>query len=96
VILKAARSALRSHHKPAARIPKSRINREPKEAGRRAERLATPNSQGDSPSIPNDEFIGRLEGYLATEKKDIRTPFSKPIKNIYPDSSKKRIRGSRE
>jgi hypothetical protein len=45
-IMKAARSAPRAHHKPVARIPKSRINNEPREAGRGAERLGTPNSQG--------------------------------------------------
>jgi hypothetical protein len=44
-IPKAARSAPRTRHKPAARIPNSEIIREPKEAGRGAERLATPNSQ---------------------------------------------------
>jgi hypothetical protein len=45
-ILKAAWSAPRTWHKPATRIPKSRINNKPKEAGRGAERLTTPNSQG--------------------------------------------------
>ena len=44
----------------------------------------------------HDKFIGRLKGYLTTGKEEIGTPFSKPIKNIYPDSSKKRSRGSRE
>ncbi len=45
-ILKAARSAARTRRKPAARIPKQRLNSKPKEAGRGAERLATPSSQG--------------------------------------------------
>jgi hypothetical protein len=45
-ILKAARSAPRTRYQPAARIPKSKTNDEPKEAGRGAGRLATPNSQG--------------------------------------------------
>jgi hypothetical protein len=44
-ILKTARSAPWARHKPAARIPNSRTNNEPKEAGSRRERLATPNSQ---------------------------------------------------
>ena len=45
-ILKTERSAARTRHKPVARIPKTRINGEPKEVGRGAERLATPNTQG--------------------------------------------------
>ena len=45
-ILKAARSVARTRHKPVARIPKRRIDSKPKEAGRGAERLATPNAQG--------------------------------------------------
>ena len=45
-ILKAARSAARTRHKPVARIPKTTVNGKPKEAGRGAERLATPNVQG--------------------------------------------------
>jgi hypothetical protein len=43
---KAARSAARTRRKPAARIPKQQLNGKPKEAGRGAERLATPSSQG--------------------------------------------------
>jgi hypothetical protein len=45
-ILKAARSAARTHHEPVARIPKQSIDRKPKAAGRGAERLATPSAQG--------------------------------------------------
>ena len=45
-ILKAARSAARTRHKPATRIPKQNIKGKPKEVGRGAERLATPNSRG--------------------------------------------------
>jgi hypothetical protein len=45
-ILKATRSAARTRHKPVARIPKASISSKPKEAGRGAERLATPSSQG--------------------------------------------------
>ncbi|KAF8477734.1 hypothetical protein DFH94DRAFT_91151 [Russula ochroleuca] len=45
-VLKTARSTTRTRHKPVARIPISRINDKPKEAGRGAERLATPNAQG--------------------------------------------------
>jgi hypothetical protein len=45
-ILKAARSATRTHHKPAARIPKTTIDSESKQAGRGAERLAISDSQG--------------------------------------------------
>jgi len=45
-ILNAARSVARARHKPVARIPKAKISRKPKEAGRGAERLVTPNAQG--------------------------------------------------
>jgi hypothetical protein len=45
-ILKAAWSTARTRHKPVARIPKQELNGKPKEAGRGAERLATPNVQG--------------------------------------------------
>jgi hypothetical protein len=45
-ILKTARSTTRTRHKPAARIPKARINNAPKQPVRGAERLATPDSQG--------------------------------------------------
>jgi hypothetical protein len=44
----------------------------------------------------HDEFIRKLEGYLTTGEEDIGMSFSKTIKDMYPDSSKKRIRGSRE
>ena len=45
-ILEATRSAARTRHEHVARIPTQVINNEPKEAGRGAERLATPNTQG--------------------------------------------------
>ena len=45
-VLKATRSAARTRHKHVARTPKQVINHEPKEAGRGAERLATPNTRG--------------------------------------------------
>jgi hypothetical protein len=45
-ILEATRSAARTSHEPVARIPITTINYEPKEAGRGAERLVTPNMQG--------------------------------------------------
>ena len=45
-ILKVTRSAARTRHKHVARTPKQVIDHEPKEAGRGAERLATPNTQG--------------------------------------------------
>jgi hypothetical protein len=45
-ILKAKGSAARTRHKPVARIPTKRFNGKPKEAGRGAEGLATPNAQG--------------------------------------------------
>ena len=45
-ILKAARSAARSRHKPVARIPKTKNSDKPKAVGRGAERLATPSAQG--------------------------------------------------
>jgi hypothetical protein len=45
----------------------------------------------------HDEFIGKFEGYLTTGEEGIGTSFTKTIKDMYPDSSKKkRIRGSRE
>ncbi|KAI0279004.1 hypothetical protein BGY98DRAFT_970748 [Russula aff. rugulosa BPL654] len=37
----------------------------------------------------HDEFIGRLEGYLTTGEEDIGMSFTKTIKDMYPDSSKK-------
>jgi hypothetical protein len=45
-ILEAARSVARTRHKAVARIPDSNVNSKPKEAGRGAERLATPILQG--------------------------------------------------
>jgi hypothetical protein len=45
-ILKVARSTPRARHKSVARIPKPKINKEPKEAGRGAEKLGIPDSQG--------------------------------------------------
>ena len=44
----------------------------------------------------HDRFMGRLEGYLTTGEEDIGKSFSETIKDMYPDSSKKRIKGSRE
>jgi hypothetical protein len=44
-ILKAARSAARTHHELVARIP-TKTSNTPKAAGRGAERLATPSAQG--------------------------------------------------
>ena len=56
-ILKAARTAARTRRKPAARIPKAQINGKPKEAGRGAERLATPSSHGIyHQSLPGPSF----------------------------------------
>jgi hypothetical protein len=43
----------------------------------------------------HEEFIRRLERYLTTGE-DIWMSFSKIMKDMYPDSSKKRIRDSRE
>ena len=40
----------------------------------------------------HDKFIARLEGCVGTCK-DIGMPFSQIIKNMYPESSKKRKRG---
>ncbi|KAN0123257.1 hypothetical protein V8E52_003210 [Russula decolorans] len=45
-ILKAKRSAAGTRHNLVARIPKTTINDKPKEAGRGAERLATPSAHG--------------------------------------------------
>ena len=54
---KAARSAARTRYKPVARILKTRITDKPKEAGRGAERLATPSSQGIyHQSLPGPSF----------------------------------------
>ena len=53
-ILKAKRSTARTRHNLVARIPESTINSEPEEAGRGAERLATPNAHG----IHNQSSLG--------------------------------------
>ena len=45
--ISAARSAARTRRKPAARIPKTTLNRKPKEVGSGTRKLAAPNSQGD-------------------------------------------------
>jgi hypothetical protein len=45
-ILRAAQSVAKDRHKPEARIPDTKVNRKPKEAGRGAERLTTLSSQG--------------------------------------------------
>ena len=42
----------------------------------------------------HDRFMGRLEGYLTTGEEDIGKSFSETIKDMYPDSSKKRIKGA--
>jgi hypothetical protein len=42
------------------------------------------------------KVIGKLEEYLTTGEEGIMMSFTKTIKDMYPDSSKKRIRGSRE
>jgi hypothetical protein len=55
--LKAARSAARTRHKPEARNPSKKINGKPKEAGRGAERLATPSAQG----IYHQSSLGPLQ-----------------------------------
>ena len=44
-ILQSTRSVARTGHKPVAWVPESKSNNKPKEAGREAERLATPNPQ---------------------------------------------------
>jgi len=44
----------------------------------------------------HNKFIMRLKGYLTTGEGDIRRSFSKTIKDMYPSSSKKHIRGSKE
>ncbi len=46
ILTKAKRSTARTRDKPVARIPKAQINGKPKEAGRGAERLATPSAHG--------------------------------------------------
>ena len=61
--LKAARSAARTRHKPEARNPILKINGKPKEAGRGAERLATPNAQG----IYHQSLLGPLQQGLVEE-----------------------------
>ena len=63
-ILKAART----RHKPAARIPEQRLISKPKEAGRGAEKLATPSSQGiyhqslPGPSFQQGWAVGAADG----------------------------------
>ena len=44
----------------------------------------------------HDQFIERLESFLTTGEEDVGMSFTKTIKDMFPDSSKKRIRGSRE
>ena len=67
-ILNVAQSAARARHKPTARIPKQKINSKPKEAGRGAERLATPSSQGiyhrsmPGPSSRQGWAVGAADG----------------------------------
>jgi len=46
ILKKAKQSTARTRDKPVARIPKTKINGKPKEAGRGAERLATPSAHG--------------------------------------------------
>jgi hypothetical protein len=53
-------------------------------------------AKGTATQRAHDEFIERLEGYLTTGEEGIGMSFTKIIKDMYPDSSKKRIRGSRE
>ena len=45
-ILKAKRSTAKTRHNLVARIPETKLDNKPKEAGRGAERLATPNAHG--------------------------------------------------
>ena len=57
-IPKAAQSTARTRHKPVAkRIPETSFNGKPKEAGRGAERLASPNTQG----IYHQPLLGPLQ-----------------------------------
>jgi hypothetical protein len=82
--------------KSARGVPPSYCTPEKADAKRRATQRA------------HDVFTGRLEGYLTTGEEDIGMSFTKTIKDTYPkfaslrngdsvpDSSKKRIRGSRE
>ena len=56
-ILKTARSTARTSHKTVARTQKTKIDGKPKEAGRGAERLATPNAQG----IYHQSSLGPLQ-----------------------------------
>jgi hypothetical protein len=68
-ILKAARSAARTHHELAARIP-TKISNTPKAAGRGAERLATPSAQGichqplQGPSFQRGWVVEAADGKL--------------------------------
>jgi hypothetical protein len=38
----------------------------------------------------HDEFIARLIGFLRTGEEDVEMPFSQVIKEMYPESLKKR------
>ena len=63
-ILKTVRSVSRTRHKAVVRIPEQSINWKPKETGRGAERLATPNQQG----LHNRPLLGpNLQQGLAVE-----------------------------
>ena len=43
----------------------------------------------------HDAFIARIEEYLITGEEGVGKPFSDIIKDLFPESSKKRTRGSR-
>lgn len=69
-ILEATRSAPRTRHKSVARIPKTMIKGKPKKAGRGAERLVVPDSQGIyhrsllGPSLQQGWAIEAADGQL--------------------------------
>jgi hypothetical protein len=52
--------------------------------------------KADAKRRAHDMFIGRLEGYLTSGEEDIGMSFMKTVKDMYPNSSKKGIRGNRE
>ena len=79
-----ARSDARKRHREKRPPQCLRVTRKKADAKRRATKRE------------HDAFIARLEEYLTTGEENVGKPFSDIIKDLYPESSKKRTRGSRE
>ena len=86
-ILQSTRSVARTSYKPVARIPQTKINYEPKEAGRGAERLATPNPQEihhrslQGPSFQQGWVVEPAEGQTTLVEGSVE------VEVVYPISS---------